>query len=63
VQLKRHLTGKLDCLSGVLNEADILDSVSLKTKVAATDLHRLIMDARRRIDFEFTFEGAERRVK
>ena len=38
-------------------------SVSLKTKLAAIDLHRLISDVRRRVEHEITFEGNERRIK
>ena len=38
-------------------------SVSLKTKLAAIDLHRLISDVRRRVEHEVTFEGNERRIK
>ena len=41
----------------------ILSSVSLKTKLAAIDLHRLISDVRRRVEHEVTFEGNERRIK
>ncbi len=37
--------------------------MSLKTKLAASDLHRLISDVRRRVEFEVTFEGTERRIK
>ena len=40
-----------------------LSSVSLKTKLAAIDLHRLISDVRRRVEHEVTFEGNERRTK
>ena len=38
-------------------------SVSLKTKLAAIDLHRLISDVRRRVEHEITFERNERRIK
>jgi peroxin-3 len=38
-------------------------SVSLKTKLAAIDLHRLLSDVRRRVEHEVTFEGNERRIK
>lgn len=38
-------------------------SVSLKTKLSASDLHRLVSDVRRRVEFEVTFEGKERRIK
>lgn len=36
--------------------------VSLKTKLAAVDLHRLISDVRRRVEHEITFEGNEKRT-
>lgn len=41
----------------------ITGSVSLKTKLGAIDLHRLIGDVRRRVEHEITFEGRERRIK
>ena len=39
-----------------------LNRVSLKTKLAAVDLHRLISDVRRRVEHEITFEGNEKRT-
>ncbi|TFK21212.1 hypothetical protein FA15DRAFT_696488 [Coprinopsis marcescibilis] len=39
-----------------------MDIVSLKTKLSAQDLHRLVGDVRRRVEYEVTFEGRERRV-
>ena len=39
---------------------DIFSSVSLKTKLAVIDLHRLIMDVRRRVEFEIVFGGKEK---
>lgn len=39
-----------------------LCSVSLKTKLAAIDLHRLLRDVRRRVEHEITFEGNEKRT-
>ncbi|PFH46414.1 hypothetical protein AMATHDRAFT_155140 [Amanita thiersii Skay4041] len=41
---------------------EVFESVSLKTKLAAIDLHRLIRDVRRRVEYEITFEGNKRRV-
>ncbi|PSR73243.1 hypothetical protein PHLCEN_2v10903 [Hermanssonia centrifuga] len=41
---------------------EVFEGVSLKTKLAASDLHRLISDVRRRVEFEVTFEGTERRI-
>ncbi|KAJ8475238.1 hypothetical protein ONZ45_g15682 [Pleurotus djamor] len=41
---------------------DVLDGVSLKTKLGIIDLHRLISDIRRRVEHEITFEGRERRI-
>jgi peroxin-3 len=38
-------------------------SVSLKTKLAAIDVHRLVRDVRRRVEHEVTFEGRGRRIK
>ncbi|KAJ7661696.1 Peroxin-3 [Mycena rosella] len=37
--------------------------VSLKTKLAPSDLHRLVHDVRRRVEHEVTFEGTERKVE
>ncbi|PIL28704.1 transporter [Ganoderma sinense ZZ0214-1] len=41
---------------------EVFESVSLKTKLSAADLHRLICDVRRRVEYEVTFEGKERRI-
>ncbi|KAH6901906.1 Peroxin-3 [Coprinopsis sp. MPI-PUGE-AT-0042] len=41
---------------------DVFEGVSLKTKLSAKDLHRLLSDVRRRVEYEVTFEGVERRV-
>lgn len=41
----------------------LLSSVSLKSKISAVELHRLISDVRRRVEHEITFEGTERRIK
>jgi len=41
---------------------EVFYGVSLKTKLAAMDLHRLISDVRRRVEHEITFEGNERRI-
>lgn len=41
---------------------EVFEGVSLKTKLAAIDLHRLVRDVRRRVEHEITFEGQERRV-
>jgi hypothetical protein len=38
-------------------------SVSLKTKLAAIDLHQLISEVYRRVEHEVTFEGNEQRIK
>lgn len=40
----------------------IASSVSLKTKLDAMDLHRLIGDVRRRVEYEVTFERTQRRT-
>ena len=37
--------------------------VSLKSKLGVMDLHHLIYDVRRRVEYEVTFEGLERRIK
>lgn len=37
--------------------------VSLKSKIGAIELHRLVSDVRRRVEHEITFEGTERRIK
>ncbi|KAI0342474.1 hypothetical protein BDW22DRAFT_1407561 [Trametopsis cervina] len=42
---------------------EVFEGVSLKTKLASSDLHRLLNDVRRRVEFEVTFEGTERRIK
>ncbi|KAF8334407.1 Peroxin-3-domain-containing protein [Amanita rubescens] len=41
---------------------EVFEGVSLKTKLAAIDLHRLIRDVRRRVEHEVTFEGHGRRI-
>ncbi|KAG6909816.1 hypothetical protein DXG01_015309 [Tephrocybe rancida] len=41
---------------------EAFDGVSLKSKLAAIDLHRLVSDVRRRVEYEITFEGRERRI-
>ena len=41
----------------------LVASVSLKTKLSSADLHRLVCDVRRRVEYEVTFEGKERRIK
>jgi peroxin-3 len=38
-------------------------SVSLKQKMGARELHRLVCDVRRRVEHEITFEGRERKIK
>lgn len=42
---------------------EVFEGVSLKTKLGALELHRLISDVRRRVEHEVTLEGDERRVK
>ncbi|KAH9903279.1 Peroxin-3 [Cubamyces lactineus] len=41
---------------------EVFEGVSLKTKLNAAELHRLINDVRRRVEHEVTFEGKERRI-
>ncbi|KAF8068610.1 Peroxin-3 [Lyophyllum atratum] len=41
---------------------EAFEGVSLKSKLAAIDLHRLVSDVRRRVEHEVTFEGKERRI-
>ncbi|KAJ7933757.1 Peroxin-3-domain-containing protein [Mycena leptocephala] len=41
---------------------EVFSGVSLKTKLAPSDLHRLVRDVRRRVEHEVTFEGTERKV-
>ncbi|KAI5829366.1 hypothetical protein K523DRAFT_416812 [Schizophyllum commune Tattone D] len=41
---------------------EVFDGVSLKTKLSVADVHRLVCDVRRRVEYEVTFEGTERRV-
>ncbi|KAI8989028.1 Peroxin-3 [Trametes punicea] len=41
---------------------EVFEGVSLKTKLTAADLHRLINDVRRRVEYEVTFERKERRI-
>jgi peroxin-3 len=43
-------------------ENGIFKRVSLKNKLAAVDLHRLISDVRRRVEHQITFEGNEKRT-
>jgi peroxin-3 len=42
---------------------EVFEGVSLKTNLGAIELHRLVSDVRRRVEFEVTFEGNERRIK
>jgi peroxin-3 len=42
---------------------EVFTGVSLKTHLTAMELHRLIHDVRRRVEYEVTFEGTERRIK
>ena len=37
--------------------------MGLKQKLSASELHRLLRDARRRVEYEITFEGTERRTR
>ncbi|CAL1710069.1 unnamed protein product [Somion occarium] len=41
---------------------EVFESVSLKTKFSANELFGLVSDVRRRVEFEVTFEGKERRI-
>lgn len=41
---------------------EVFEEVSLKTKTSASDLRRLLYDVRRRVEYEITFEGNERRI-
>ncbi|KAL0059412.1 peroxin [Marasmius tenuissimus] len=41
---------------------DVLQPVSLKTRLSLTDVHRLVQDIRRKVEWEITFEGRERKV-
>ncbi|KAK7682742.1 hypothetical protein QCA50_014125 [Cerrena zonata] len=41
---------------------EVFEGVSLKSKLNASELHRLMSDVRRRVEFEVTFEGKERRI-
>jgi len=41
---------------------DVFESVSLKARLGPVELHRHIMDARRRVENEVTYEGTERRI-
>lgn len=42
---------------------EVFEGVSLKSKLGAVELHRLVGDVRRRVEHEITFEGNERRIK
>ena len=53
----------LPCALYLAQDAHDYPRVSLKTKLTAADLHRLINDVRRRVEYEVTFEGKERRMK
>ena len=37
--------------------------MSLKSKLAAKDLHRLLSDVRRKVEREVTFDGTDRRTR
>ncbi|RDB15472.1 Peroxisomal biogenesis factor 3 [Hypsizygus marmoreus] len=41
---------------------EVFEGVSLKSRLAPIDLHRLVSDVRRRVEHEVTFEGNERRI-
>ncbi|KAN0136897.1 peroxisomal assembly protein PEX3 [Lactarius tabidus] len=41
---------------------EVFEGVSLKSKIGALELHRLISDVRRRVEHEITFEGTERKI-
>ncbi|TFK61618.1 hypothetical protein BDN72DRAFT_903955 [Pluteus cervinus] len=41
---------------------EVFEGVSLKSKLSAIDLHRLVRDVRRRVEHEVTFEGTEKRT-
>ncbi|KAI0942833.1 hypothetical protein AcV7_002135 [Taiwanofungus camphoratus] len=41
---------------------EVFEGVSLKTKFTIGDLYRLVSDVRRRVEYEVTFEGKERRI-
>lgn len=41
---------------------EVFEGVSLKTKLTVVDVHRLLSDVRRRVEYEVTFEGKERRI-
>jgi len=41
---------------------EVFDGVSLKSNMGAMDLHRLVNDVRRRVEYEVTFEGHERKI-
>ncbi|KZT08080.1 uncharacterized protein LAESUDRAFT_724066 [Laetiporus sulphureus 93-53] len=41
---------------------EVFEGVSLKTKFTIQDLFRLVSDVRRRVEYEVTFEGRERRI-
>ncbi|KAH8993651.1 Peroxin-3 [Lactarius hatsudake] len=41
---------------------EVFEGISLKSKIGAIELHRLISDVRRRVEHEITFEGTERRI-
>jgi peroxin-3 len=42
---------------------EVFEGVSLKTQLGPIELHRLISDVRRRVEYEVTFERNERRIK
>jgi len=41
---------------------EVFEGISLKSKIGALELHRLISDVRRRVEHEITFEGTERKI-
>lgn len=42
---------------------EVFEGVSLKSKLGVLELNRLVGDVRRRVEWEVTFEGRERRIK
>ncbi|TDL27835.1 hypothetical protein BD410DRAFT_781743 [Rickenella mellea] len=41
---------------------EVFDNVSLKGSIGSMELHRLVMDVRRRVEHEITYEGTERKI-
>ena len=60
--LKKSWKSKLEHYSYIEQFMTVI-STNLTTRVGPMELHRLLLDIRRRVEHEVTYEGTERRTK